>query len=370
MIQVQGLEVQVGDFQLRDINLKIEDSRYGVILGPSGAGKSLLLEAIVGLNLVAGGRIMIGESNVTKTPPEARNLAYVPQDMTLFPHLDVQDNLCFGACAHRMAPMEISRQLKQLTELLDIEHLLKRRDPMTLSHGEQQRVAIARALMIQPRAILLDEPFSALDAPLRRQLQLQLKRINVTLKVTILHVTHDREEAFMLGDKIGVMIGGRLLQVGNRDEIYYRPDNVEVARFLLNQNIFYGQVVARDDRNQTLTLCNADLQIKAVAYNGLQPGDRAHFGIRPQEIMIIRPGKKLKDPVQANLMTGAVITIMEKGGSHLVFLKVRGLATPLEIEIPNFAYRDLGIAEGQTIQVSLKMKSIWTIPEKKGEIRP
>lgn len=365
MIKVEGLSLQVGNFRLRDISLTIEDSRYGVILGPSGAGKSLLLETIVGLYRPDSGRVKIGQSDVTDSPPEARKTAYVPQDLTLFPHLNVRDNLCFGARAHRMSPADIRERLAQLIQLLDIAHLLDRRDPLTLSHGEQQRVAIARALMISPRAILLDEPFSALDALLRRQLQLQLKRINKELKLTILHVTHDREEAFMLGDKIGIMINGSLLQVGNREDIYYRPATVDVARFLLNQNIFTGKVVGRDDRTNTLTLDGGGLQIKSAVGNGLQPGDPVHFGIRPEEIMVIRPGKNLGDPVQANLMVGTVETIMEKGGTFLILLKVPQLDMPLEIDMPTWAFRDLGLAEGKTVQVSLKMKSVWTIPGKK-----
>ncbi len=363
MIDVQGLSVKAGDFRLRDINLGIEDSRFGVILGPSGAGKSLLLESIVGLCSPDQGRVVIGGIDVTKSNPEDRNVAYVPQDMTLFPHLSVRGNLCFGAQARRMSSSDINMRMEQLSQLLDISHLLDRLNPMTLSHGEQQRVAIARALMIFPRAILLDEPFSALDALLRRQLQLQLKRINRELKITILHVTHDREEAFMLGDKIGIMIGGRLVQVGSRDDIYCRPATVEAARFLLNQNIFIGEVLARDDQTRTLTLGDVSgLNLNAVAYNGLRPGDMAHFGIRPEEIMVIRPGMELRNPVQDNLMTGTVETIMEKGGSHLILVRISEIDQPLEIDIPNCAFRDLELAEGKTIQVSLKKKSVWTIP--------
>jgi ABC-type Fe3+/spermidine/putrescine transport system ATPase subunit len=364
MIRVQGLQVKAGDFKLRDISLTIEDSRYGVILGPSGAGKSLLLEAIVGLRRPERGRIHIGKNDVTGISPESRNLAYVPQAMTLFPHLSVRENLCFGANARHIPSDEINQGLSQLARLLDIEHLLSRRNPLTLSHGEQQRVTIARALMIKPRAILLDEPFSALDEQMRRQLQLQLKMINRELKMTVLHVTHDREEAFMLGDTIGIIIDGSLMQVGDRDDIYYRPVSVEVAKFLINQNIFSGQVAHRDDRNKTLHLRGAGLNIQAVAYNGLKPGDPVHFGIRPEEIMVIRPGKKLHDPVQANILEGHIETILKKGGSHIILIKVPEIYQLLEIDMPNCAFRELDLTEGKQIQVSLKRKSIWTIPGK------
>jgi ABC-type Fe3+/spermidine/putrescine transport system ATPase subunit len=364
MIDIADLNVSAGDFRLRDINLRVEDASFGVILGPSGSGKTLLLESIVGLYGLDKGTVMIGTHDVTRTSPEERNLAYVPQDLALFPHLGVHDNLCFGAQTRQIPKNEIKQRLGKLTELLDIRHLLDRHDPGTLSHGEQQRVAIARAMMINPRAILLDEPFSALDARLRRQLQQMLLRVNRELKVTILHVTHDREEAFMLGNQIGVMINGQLLQVGNRDEIYYRPATVEVARFLLNQNIFSGEVSARDNSTQTLSLKGSGINIQAVAYNGLKPGDAVHFGIRPEEIMVIRPGKTLNDPVQANLMEGTVVTIMKKGGSHLIFIKVPDIQEPLEIDIPNCAYRDLELAEGHKVHISLKKKSVWTIPAK------
>jgi ABC-type Fe3+/spermidine/putrescine transport system ATPase subunit len=364
MIEVKRLNVQAGDFLLQDINLTIGDACYGVILGPSGSGKSLLLETIAGLRRAFAGAVLIGGTNVTETVPEQRYLAYVPQDLTLFPHLSVRDNLCFGARAHRMTEERIRPRFAMLTELLEISHLLDRRNPLTLSHGEQQRVAIARALMINPRAILLDEPFSALDEQLRRQLQLQLMRVNRELKLTILHVTHDREEAFMLADTIGIMIGGKLCQVGNRDEIYYRPATVDVARFLINQNIFPGRVVERDDAGKTLTLESSGLILKSVAYNGLKPGDSVQFGIRPEEIMVIRPGKELKDPVQANLLNGKIETILKKGGSHIILLKIEEFDRTLEIDMPNCAFRDLDINEGKTIQVSLKKKSVWTIPHR------
>jgi ABC-type sugar transport system ATPase subunit len=364
MIDIIDLNVGAGDFRLQGINLRVEDASFGVILGPSGSGKTLLLESIVGLYGLDKGSIIIGSRDVTGLSPEERNLAYVPQDLALFPHLSVHDNLCFGARARRIPESEMNQRLKKLTKLLDIHHLLNRQDPRTLSHGEQQRVSIARALMVNPCAILLDEPFSALDARLRRQLQQMLLQVNRELKVTILHVTHDREEAFMLGDQIGVMINGQLLQVGNRDEIYYRPATVEVARFLLNQNIFSGEVAGRDNSTQTLSLKGSGLNIQAVAYNGLKPGDAVHFGIRPEEIMVIRPGKTLNDPVQANLMQGTIETIMRKGGSHLILIKVPDIQDPLEIDIPNCAYRDLELAEGHKVHISLKKKSIWTIPEK------
>lgn len=364
MISVEKLHVKAGNFELRDISLTIEDSRYGVILGPSGAGKSLLLETIVGLRRPEHGRIHIGKNDVTGISPECRNLAYVPQAMTLFPHLGVSENLCFGANARHIPSDEIRKRQSQLARLLDIEHLLSRRNPLTLSHGEQQRVAIARALMVKPSALLLDEPFSALDEQMRRQLQLQLKVINKDLKMTVLHVTHDREEAFMLGDTIGIIIDGRLMQVGARDDIYYRPVSVDVAKFLINQNIFSGQVMHCDEQNKTLHLRGAGLNIQAVAYNGLKPGDPVHFGIRPEEIMVIRPGKKLKDPVQANILEGHIETILKKGGSHIILIKVPEIYQLIEIDMPNCAFRELDLTEGKQIQVSLKRKSIWTIPEK------
>ena len=367
MINIQGLNVLVGGFQLHDINLTVEDSRYGVILGPSGAGKTLFLETIVGLYKPDAGKVLIGGNDVTSYPPEIRNMAYVPQDMTLFPHINVYENICFGAHAHKIPQPKMKDRLDKLTSLLDISHLLGRSNPMTLSHGEQQRVAIARALMISPRAIILDEPFSALDALLRRELQLQLRQINKELKVTILHVTHDREEAFMLGDKIAIMIGGMILQVGNREDLYYKPSTIEVARFLLNQNIFKGEIESLDEQTMTLALSDGSTRLQALRSNGLRPGDQAYFGIRPEDIMVIRPGKKLGDSVRANLMVGKVEIIMEKGSSLLILVKVPELENPLELDIPNAAFRNLDLETGKTVQISLKMKSIWNIPKGKNE---
>jgi ABC-type Fe3+/spermidine/putrescine transport system ATPase subunit len=238
VITIENLAVTRGGFTLRDVDLTLRRGDYLTLLGPSGAGKTVLLEAIMGLTRPSRGRIFLNGEEATFVPPERRGISYLPQDLALFPHLSVRDNILFGARMRGMGEGEMSERLGELVTLLDLGGIIGRGGVGTLSGGEKQRVALARALMPRPSILFLDEPLSALDAFIKRQLQVKLRDINRSLGVTIIHVTHDRQEAFMLGEKIAVLIGGCLQQVGSRDEIYYRPASLDVARFLLTRNIF------------------------------------------------------------------------------------------------------------------------------------
>jgi ABC-type Fe3+/spermidine/putrescine transport system ATPase subunit len=279
MIRLEQLTAHQGTFHLGPIDLDLEDGGYLTILGPSGAGKTVLLEMCLGLTIPASGRLWLDGVEATRLPPEQRRIAYLPQDLALFPHLSVRDNILFGARQHRLADDTLQERLRELVALLDLDGILARPSIETLSGGEKQRVALARALLPGPKLLFLDEPFSALDAAIKRQLQIKLRQINRELNVTILHVTHDQEEAFLLGERIAIMIAGRLRQVGRRDDIYYRPASLDVARFLRNQNILELQVreVAADG---SLRLAGG-LPLVAAGAPGVRPGDRRGGGHHP-----------------------------------------------------------------------------------------
>jgi ABC-type Fe3+/spermidine/putrescine transport system ATPase subunit len=215
--------------------------------------------------------------------------------------------------------------------------------------------------MPRPSILFLDEPLSALDAFIKRQLQVKLRDINRSLGVTIIHVTHDRQEAFMLGEKIAVLIGGCLQQVGSRDEIYYRPASLDVARFLLTRNIFHlevGKALPGGD-----FLLQGSLPLVAAPRHGIKEGDRVIAGIRAEEVIVIRPGRPLTDALRENLFDCTVVDIYGKGGSHAVFVQPRESGQVIEMEIPNCAFRDLGIEKGGSLLVCLKKKSLWVLPE-------
>lgn len=367
MIRIEQLTARQGNFRLGPIDLTIEPGAYLTVLGPSGAGKTVFLEACMGLVPALSGRLVLDGREALRMPPEQRRIAYLPQDLALFPHLSVRDNILFGARRRRLDPPLTESRLQELAALLELGELLARPNVETLSGGEKQRVALARALMPDPAILFLDEPHSALDAAIKRQLQVKLRTINRELGVTILHVTHDQEEAFLLGERLAVMIGGRLRQVGSRDEIYYQPASLAVAKFLRNQNIFELQIeaIAADG---SLTL-GGDLALQAPGFAGARVGERVAAGIRCEEVVIIRPHKPLGPDLQDNLFMARVVDILAFGGTHALNLQLEGTPVSLDVEMPNCAFRDLGYAIGDRLQVCLRRRGLWTLPLSENPIR-
>lgn len=360
MIQLKNIAVKRGNFTLQGLNLQVPKGEYLTLLGPSGAGKSVLLEAIMGLHRPNQGTLRLNGEQTAGIPPERRNISYLPQDLALFPHLSVRDNILFGARARKLDMDAVRQQYDELVDLLNIEPLLTRKRVQTLSGGEQQRVSLARALLTQPQILLLDEPFSALDACIKRHLQLKLRQISRELGVTVVHVTHDREEAFMLGETIAVMIDGQLQQIGTHDDLYYRPASVAVARFLLNQNIFKLKVAEVLDNDDLRLQGSLPLQTKNPG--NLQPGATVYAGIRGEEVIILRAGRPVPDWLQINRFDAVVTDVCQKGGQHAVFVHLDEYALELELEIPNCAFRDLNIKSGERLDICLKKPAIWVIP--------
>ncbi|MCD6133364.1 MAG: ATP-binding cassette domain-containing protein, partial [Deltaproteobacteria bacterium] len=204
MIEIENISKNLGEFFLRDISFDIKDGEYFMILGPTGAGKTILLETIAGIYRPDKGRILMAGKDITYVPPKDRNISMVYQDYMLFPHLNVEQNVAFGLRLRKTPKEIIKDKVEKSSKLLNIYHLLHRY-PGTLSGGEKQRVAIARAMVIEPYALLLDEPLSALDMQTRDRLRQELKRIHSITKTTIVHVTHNFEEVFSLADRVAVM---------------------------------------------------------------------------------------------------------------------------------------------------------------------
>jgi ABC-type Fe3+/spermidine/putrescine transport system ATPase subunit len=348
------------------IDIDLGGDSYLTLLGPSGAGKTLFLETCMGLLPPANGQVWLDGKNVTQTAPEQRHISYLPQDLALFPHLSARDNILFGAKRRKLDKLNTDSRLASLVALLDLHNILDRDDVSSLSGGEKQRIALARALLPNPRVLFLDEPFSALDATIKRQLQVKLREINQQLGVTILHVTHDQEEAFMLGEQIAVMINGKLQQIGSRDDIYYRPATIDVARFLRNQNIF-DLTVEEILTDGSLQLGNG-IKLKAPGYIGAERGQRLATGIRSEEVMVIRPNKPIGPELQDNLFSATVDDILVFGGTHTLCVKLKGNNVMVDVELPNCAMRDLGYVVGDTLQVCLRKRSLWTIPLENAEV--
>lgn len=231
MLEIKNIQLRLGRFALNNIDLKINLGEYFVILGPSGSGKTVLLETIAGLYRPDSGNILYNKNDITLLPPEKRDIGFVYQDYELFPHMTVEDNIIFGLKIRGMNKKIILEKLYKLVSMLKIEHLLKRY-PNKLSGGEKQRVALARAIIISPKILLLDELLSALDIMIKPTLQQEIKNIHKEFKSTIIHVTHDIEEAIFLADRIGIMSDGNLLKVLESDEISNRLDLTSIFKYL------------------------------------------------------------------------------------------------------------------------------------------
>ena len=239
MIELSDINIDLGEFHLRDIDLTIDDGEYMVMLGPTGAGKTVIVECLVGIYRPATGSMRVDGVEITSLYPEERNIGYVPQDYALFPNMTVRQNVAYGLVARKLPRHEIDPKVQATMESLGVDHLHYRL-PLNLSGGERQRVALGRALITQPRVLLLDEPLSALDENLRADLAAELLRIQRRVSGTFLHVCHSFEEAADVADRIAIMNDGRLVQVGSIAEVLAQPASLFVARFTRTRNFIEG----------------------------------------------------------------------------------------------------------------------------------
>jgi spermidine/putrescine transport system ATP-binding protein len=262
-----------------DLSLAIEQGTFFALLGPSGCGKTTTLRMVGGFEEPTDGRIELGGADVTGLPPYRRDVNTVFQSYALFPHLSIHENVAFGLRRKRVGRDEIGRRVAEMLELVGLAGL-GRRKPRQLSGGQQQRVALARALVNQPRVLLLDEPLGALDLKLRKQMQLELKRIQHEVGITFVHVTHDQEEAMTMADAIAVMNGGRIEQLGAPRELYERPRTAFVAGFLGVSNLLHGVVSG----GATVQLDGAGEVTVAAALPAA--GARVAVGVRPEKLTV------------------------------------------------------------------------------------
>lgn len=275
---------------IEDINLEIPDGEFWVLVGPSGCGKSTLMRMIAGLETATSGNIYIDDFLVNSVPARARDVAMVFQNYALYPHKTVAENLAFGLQMRKIDPGIIKEQVETVAQSLNIAHLLNRK-PKQLSGGQQQRVALGRAIVRKPKVFLLDEPLSNLDAQLRDDTRAELKELHHKVGITTIYVTHDQVEAMTLADKIVVLNGGRIQQVGEPQMIYNRPANRMVAEFIGNppMNVFAGVFngVEFEVGEQVIRCLPTVLEkVRPVASQGFD------LGIRPEFIRIFPPENK------------------------------------------------------------------------------
>ena len=275
MLELKSIAKRLGAMDMTDVSMTLRRGEYFALLGPTGVGKTVLIEIIAGLIRPDSGKVLWDGADITSISPDRRGFAVVYQDYALFPHMSVARNIAYGARSCGCDSGEISARIARLGDMMGITDLLARR-PETLSGGEQQRTAIARALAAEPKLLLLDEPLSALDTTTRLRLRRELKRINVELGTTIFHVTHEPEEAMALADRIGVMLDYRLHQVADPEELFRRPTDADVAKFLGIRNVLTVDSVSED-------VCEVSGQhIRASAADETT----RHIWIMPEELLL------------------------------------------------------------------------------------
>ncbi len=304
------------------LDLEVEDGEFMVFLGPSGCGKTTTLRCIAGLEIPDGGEITIGEAPVTRLPPADRDIAFIFQSFALYPHMTVRENLSFPLRAVKTPQTEIDARVSDVAKVLHIERHLERK-PTKLSGGEMQRVAIGRAIVRRPKVFLMDEPLTALDAKLRTEMRAEIKRLQTDLGATTVYVTHDQLEAMSMGDKIAIMYGGLLQQVGTPTEVYDYPRNLFVAGFIGSPAM---NLLPVRREGQTLYASPTDGQEKDAftidenARSGIKSSPvevESLFGVRPEDVQLVAP----RTP---GTLTGEAIVVEPLGPEKIVNIRVAG----------------------------------------------
>ncbi len=322
---------------IREISLAIESGEFVVLVGPSGCGKSTLLRMLAGLEEITDGELFIGGRPVGHLPPAERNVAMVFQDYALYPHMSVSENMGFGLKMRDTAQREIDGRVANAASILKIEPFLDRR-PGQLSGGQRQRVAMGRAIVRDPDAFLFDEPLSNLDAALRVEMRLEIAKLHGRIKATTVYVTHDQVEAITLADRIVVMNGGNVEQVGAPLELYHAPASLFVAQFIGSPTM---NVVACDVASADGAVVELDLPAGRAAIphpGGETVGGTVMLGIRPEDLTACSP--------QEAWFTGALSVVERLGGQTFGYLDI-GRDKMVTVELP----RDSRAAVGETMSL-------------------
>jgi multiple sugar transport system ATP-binding protein len=283
-----GKQFEGGVAAVKDLNLEIREGELLVLLGPSGCGKTTTLNMLAGLETPSSGQLFFNDRAMNNVPPEERDIAMVFQSVALYPHLNVRDNIGLALKTRRVPKQEIAERTAEVVGILDIGSLLNRRIHQ-LSGGQRQRVAIAKALVRRPQLFLLDEPFSSLDAALRRQMRTELVRIHREVETTMVFVTHDQEEAMAIADRIGVMRSGELIQLGPPLDIYRAPLNLWVAQFIGSHPINVIEASLTPDGAQLLPDRSWTVALPAPMRSHLQgrsPDGKFVVGVRPEHVSV------------------------------------------------------------------------------------
>ncbi len=355
LIRLSGVVKKFDDeVILKSLDLSVDDGEFVTLLGPSGCGKTTTLRLIGGFEKPDEGDIFFGSQRINDVPPNKRNINTVFQKYALFPHLNVEQNIAFGLNIRKVDRKETKRRVSEMLELVNLRGFEKR-SVTSLSGGQQQRVAIARAIIQQPKVLLLDEPLGALDLKLRKEMQVELKKLHETLDMTFIYVTHDQEEALTMSDTVVVMNQGEILQQGTPIDIYNEPANAFVADFIGQSNIIPG--IMRQDRV---------IEILGTVYNcvdtGFSKNEPVDVVIRPEDILLIDREDPCVQPAD-RLLKGRVQTCLFKGVHYEMLIETIGFTfmvnSTVACEVGSEKYLDV---DPDNIHI-MKKSSIETVTE-------
>ena len=329
-----------GDFKaVDDLTLTVPDGSFFALLGPSGCGKTTTLRMIAGLEEPSQGTIHIGDTDITTQKPYRRNVNTVFQNYALFPHLTIFENVAFGL--RRRGQKDVKSEVDNALALVELGHLAERK-PGQLSGGQQQRIAVARAIVNRPEVLLLDEPLGALDLKLRRQMQIELKRIQMEVGITFIHVTHDQEEAMTMADTIAVMNQGKIEQMGSATDLYEAPKTAFVANFLGQCNLIKAKVQSRAGGKAVVTAKGHTFEIPLTRVS--TNNDSILLGVRPEKVRL--------DDTGVNSIKDCVVTDRSFVGTSTQYL----VRTPWDLELVVFEQNDEGLHD---LRVGDKVSLEW-----------
>jgi ABC-type Fe3+/spermidine/putrescine transport system ATPase subunit len=296
IVKTYGTTTAVGP-----LDLTVDQGEFLALLGPSGCGKTTTLHVIAGLLAPTRGRLLMAGRDITRLDPPRRDMGLVFQNYALFPHKTIFANVAFGLRMRKVAPPRIAERVRGMLDIVGL-HGVEERLPDQLSGGQRQRVALARALVIEPTMLLLDEPLSNLDAVLRKRMRYELREIQRRLGITTIYVTHDQDEAFEMSDRVALLNGGRVEQVGLPEDLYDRPATRFVAEFIGEANLIEGRVVAASGGDAVRVRLPSGIDLGAkVADSAVRPGDAVYLMIRPERIELERERPNGRDAIEARV---------------------------------------------------------------------
>jgi molybdate transport system ATP-binding protein len=352
-LQIKNLEIDLGEFHLQNIFFTLQQGDYLTIIGPTGAGKTILLESIIGFWKPIKGQIYLEGHEITDELPEKRQIGIVYQDYALLPHFTVFQNIAYGLKKKERNKAKIRQSVNELATALKIAHLLHRK-PGTLSGGEQQRVALARALIVEPKLLLMDEPLSALDRQTRRETRHLIRQVIQERQITVIHITHDLNDAWVLANKVAIFKKGRLLQFGSLDEVLHCPRSNFVANFV-GTTVLDGIVDA--DHGGIRTVRSNGFQL--VTLDTAEIGEEVKIAIRPENIRI--SPEKPQSTRDQSVVKMQLVEIIKEGKTSTVSLRTD--VTLLDVLVSNNAVDYIGLKQGDTVYAIFHASHVRIIPK-------